>query len=351
MKKYLLPEKGQFYKANLHSHSTCSDGVLTPEEMRDAYKEKGYNILCITDHELFIPYNYLTTDNFLMLNGAEIGINDTKVINGTVKTHHMGMIALDPDIEVDPLWDPDEHFTFANIEENREKVKFNSDKPYKKVYSAEGINDMIKTAREAGFFVIFNHPYWSLEDFRQYIQYEGMHALEIYNHGSQVYSDCGYNPQVYDELLAEGRRIGCVAADDNHNYGDVNSPKYDAFGGFTMIKAEKLDYQSVTEALLRGNYYASTGPEIKALWIDTDTNLLHVECSDAVKVSFMTGDRRFTCEYPYEQGKEYLNEATFRLSNADKFDPDSNMSRYVRVNVYDKNGKVAHSRAYFMDEL
>ena len=33
MKKYLLPENGQFYKANLHCHSTVSDGHLTPEEM------------------------------------------------------------------------------------------------------------------------------------------------------------------------------------------------------------------------------------------------------------------------------------------------------------------------------
>ena len=34
MKKYLLPETGNFYKANLHSHSTVSDGTLTPAEMK-----------------------------------------------------------------------------------------------------------------------------------------------------------------------------------------------------------------------------------------------------------------------------------------------------------------------------
>ena len=40
MKKYLLPEKGTFYKANLHSHSTVSDGGWTPEEMKERYIEK-----------------------------------------------------------------------------------------------------------------------------------------------------------------------------------------------------------------------------------------------------------------------------------------------------------------------
>ena len=33
MKKYLLPENSNFYKANLHCHTTISDGRLTPEEI------------------------------------------------------------------------------------------------------------------------------------------------------------------------------------------------------------------------------------------------------------------------------------------------------------------------------
>ena len=37
MKQYLLPESGQFYKVNMHSHSTYSDGRWTPEEIKKAY--------------------------------------------------------------------------------------------------------------------------------------------------------------------------------------------------------------------------------------------------------------------------------------------------------------------------
>ena len=33
MKKHLFPQSGKFYKANLHSHCTVSDGKLTAEEM------------------------------------------------------------------------------------------------------------------------------------------------------------------------------------------------------------------------------------------------------------------------------------------------------------------------------
>ena len=33
MRQYLIPEEGRFYKANMHTHTTCSDGQLTPEEI------------------------------------------------------------------------------------------------------------------------------------------------------------------------------------------------------------------------------------------------------------------------------------------------------------------------------
>ena len=33
MKKYLLKEKGNFYKANLHMHTNISDGHMTIEEV------------------------------------------------------------------------------------------------------------------------------------------------------------------------------------------------------------------------------------------------------------------------------------------------------------------------------
>lgn len=37
MKKYLIPNEGKFYKANLHMHTTVSDGKMTPEEVKEEY--------------------------------------------------------------------------------------------------------------------------------------------------------------------------------------------------------------------------------------------------------------------------------------------------------------------------
>ena len=40
MRKYLLPKDGSFYKANLHCHSTFSDGKKTPAELKQMYMDE-----------------------------------------------------------------------------------------------------------------------------------------------------------------------------------------------------------------------------------------------------------------------------------------------------------------------
>jgi len=41
---------GDWYKGNLHCHTTISDGALSPNEVASLYEEKGYSFLAITDH-------------------------------------------------------------------------------------------------------------------------------------------------------------------------------------------------------------------------------------------------------------------------------------------------------------
>ena len=56
MKKYLLPKEGKFYKANLHMHTTISDGRMTLEETKEEYQKRGYSIVAFTDHEVLLPH-------------------------------------------------------------------------------------------------------------------------------------------------------------------------------------------------------------------------------------------------------------------------------------------------------
>ena len=65
MRKYLLPEEGNFYKTALHCHSTVSDGKLTPAELKAEFKKKGYSAVAFTDHELIVPHPELEDEDFL----------------------------------------------------------------------------------------------------------------------------------------------------------------------------------------------------------------------------------------------------------------------------------------------
>ena len=71
MKKTTFLENGQFYKGNIHCHTTCSDGKLSPDAIVKAYQDKGYDFLAITDHNVFSHYTCYDTDRFVMIQGVE----------------------------------------------------------------------------------------------------------------------------------------------------------------------------------------------------------------------------------------------------------------------------------------
>ena len=97
MKKYLIKEEGNFYKANLHMHTTVSDGKMTPLEVKEKYKEKGYSIVAYTDHELMLPHNDLSDDSFLAITSTEISINQRKDCDFRyTKCYHLNILSKDP---------------------------------------------------------------------------------------------------------------------------------------------------------------------------------------------------------------------------------------------------------------
>ena len=192
---------------------------------------------------------------------------------------------------------------------------------------------MMRRGREAGFFVTYNHPVWSLEDRRDYSGYEGMHAMEVCNWGCVVDGYDDYVPQVYDDLLRQGKKIYCVGTDDNHNAIE------DSFGAFTVIKAEKLDYKTITDAMLAGNFYASMAPEIHELSIEDGT--LHIETSPCEKIMIQSACRRTRVIYA-DSPNAALTKADIDLKRFAQ-------AGYVRVIVFDNRGRRAWSQPIYID--
>ena len=334
MKKYLLPEDGQFYKANLHCHTDISDGRLSPAEIKRIYKEHGYAVVAYTDHYVMVPHPELADEDFLPLTGYELAVNEDGTADAHKRVCHFCFIALDPDHIMQEIH-PENRYE----EKDAALLHYDPAYPtYERTYSAECISDMMRIGRACGYFVTYNQPVWSRETYNDYCAFENMHAMEICNYGCIVEGYDDDNPRVYDDMLGSGKRIYCIATDDNHCGLPVDDPKFDAFGGFTMIKADKLEYKTVTDALVKGNFYASQGPLIHDLWFE-DGNI-HVTCSDAARITLATGQRR--AGSVYAKTGEVLNEASFPVKETDG---------YVRLTVVDERGFKAYTNAYFTDEL
>ena len=340
MKKYLLSKEGKFYKANLHCHSTLSDGWKTPEELKEIYMRHGYSIIAYTDHNVLIPHPELNDENFLALNGVEIDF--TEEIDAEFdqkRCCHLCMIALDENNLIQPCWHR-QKYLFGNAPKYKDLVQHDDTLPdFERHYNAESINTAIKTAREKGFFVTYNHPVWSRESYPEYSQYRGMNAMEIINYCSIVEGHFDYNGNVYDDMLKTAGPIYCIATDDNHDQFGEDTPHFDSCGGFTMIKAKELSYSAIADSLQKGNFYSSEGPEIYELIYED--GMVSIKCSP-VQTIIMSTDNRHKGVALGEKIGDTVTEATFPLKSLDK---------YFRITIIDEHGKHADTNAYFIEDL
>ena len=344
MRKYLLPEWGNFYKANLHMHTSVSDGVTSPEDVKAAYKSRGYSVVAFTDHEILVPQNELTDDEFLAINAVELAINDNFPGGFNYnKSYHLNLYAKSKDIKEcsvctgKTLWSSIEHM-------KQYASQATLDNPYRKFHSVDGINDLIERANNDGFLVCYNHPLWSLHNYPDYSGLKGLWGVEVYNTGC-ARGGLEDTTQPFSDLLNQNERIVPIAADDAHSLGAS------AFGGWTMIKAEKLEYETVISALERGDCYSSTGPEIKELYIED--GVVHFKTSEVVFATLLTDIRYGKNKHGSEESP--ITEVAFDINDFIKSERECKVCRrtkpYFRIEVKDKHGKRAFSRAYFLDEL
>ena len=66
MKKDCFGGPGQWYKGNLHSHTTNSDGHLTPAQAVALFRQYGYSFLCLSEHDYYTDLRAeLDRDDFI----------------------------------------------------------------------------------------------------------------------------------------------------------------------------------------------------------------------------------------------------------------------------------------------
>jgi hypothetical protein len=246
--------KGRFWRGNLHTHSTRSDGVLPPEEVCRRYRAEGYDFLALTDHFVgsygypivdTVPYR---TADFTTILGAELHSGAQE--NGEM--WHILAVGLPPDFVPShtPEWHP--------------------------VPGQETGPELAARAVAAGAFVAIAHPQWSGLTVADAASITAAHAVEVYNHGCYAGCDRADGGAITDQLLEAGRKLNLIATDDAH----FHEP--DHFGGWVMVRAMANEPETLVAALKAGHFYSSQGPELRDVRVYADR--VEVECSAVVSI-------------------------------------------------------------------
>ena len=337
MKKYLLPKAANFYKANLHVHTTVSDGEMTPEEIKRIYMEQGYSVVAYTDHEVMVPHLELTDENFVAITATEISTNNkTNCDFCFAKTYHMNIYSPDANKSCFNTFDKSKmwlNHSYDYITDEQEGTGLD------RKYDVNCMNEIIQKANAEGCLVSYNHPVWSLQDYSDYIDLKNLWGIELYNTGC---ARNGYfdSAKPMDDLLRVNERVFPLATDDAHKLCDC-------FGGFVMINANALTYDEIFNALESGDFYASTKPEIYEISIED--GVLKIVTSPVAFVGVSTACRHL---FAKRSESELFTEVTFDIGwHLDMVKNGEDEHPFIRVTVADESGNYAYSRAYFLDEF
>jgi hypothetical protein len=228
-----------WYKGNTHTHTVNSDGDSTPDDVVRWYREHGYRFLVLTDH------NYLTSvdglnavhgadEKFLVIRGEEL--SDTFAgkplhVNG---------------LDVSSLVAPQHGTSVVDV-----------------------LQRSVDALRGRNAVPHINHPNfgWAISG-DDLARVERVRLFEIFNGHPQVNNLGGGGvpgmEEVWDRLLSSGKTMYGIADDDAHVFMQPGNPDVAGPGrGWVVVRAERLAARPIVEALDRGDFYASTGVDLR----------------------------------------------------------------------------------------
>ena len=296
-----------WFKGNLHTHTTESDGDADPEWVANWYKEHGYDFLVLSDH------NHRTIleqdiDGLLMVPGEEITAQ-IKMGETPIHINGIGVTRV-----VEPI---DANDIVSTLQANIDSIS------------------------DAGGIAQINHPNfrWAF-DHTHISQVHGASLIEVHNShpGTNIYGAPGKpgDEEIWDRVLSSGRVLFGTATDDSHNYQDWLPSLSNPGRGWVMVSADELSVSSIVEGLATGEFYSSTGVTL---------------------VSYGANYNEVTLKITRE--KDYLYKTIFTGLNGDVLSQSVGLSAnyqltgdetYVRATVYSSTGQKAWTQPVFKSQ-
>ena len=219
-----------WYKGNTHAHPS-EDKRHSVQEFCEAYENLGYDFLAITDHDA-VTCDFGYKGGLVLVPGVEISCRQ-EVEGSEEKGHHL--IALD----------------------------FNDDVP-----TGKPLQETIDIVREAGALPILSHPLWSRMSFDSFVGTKNLVAVEVFNAACRACHGNGDSTPYWARqiILYRDPQLWGVASDDAHSASEIGQ-------GWIMVAAEELSREAIVDAIRKGTFYASTGPQFNRIRVTEDHRL------------------------------------------------------------------------------
>ncbi len=284
---------GRWFRGNVHTHTTQSDGAVTPQEAKDWYRARGYDFLALTDHWVHTP-------------GQECGDGLT-ILPGT------------------ELHGPGYHMLCLGLSGLPDRAL--EDRP----------SELAQAVVDLGGMAYYAHPYWTGQTSSHISANPAISGIEVYNAVCDKTRGLGYSRVQWDEALAGGRRLFGLAVDDVHW-------KYGAAGcGFVMVRAEENTPDAILTALRNGAFYSSTGPILQDMAIvpgEDNVPHLRVRCSPCQSIVFFAeGPKGYRAT---AQEGNTLDTASLPIKEDQVF---------LRVECWDAQGGVAWTNPVYVADV
>jgi hypothetical protein len=331
-----LEEVGTWYKGNTHTHSLWSDGNDFPDMIVGWYKERGYDFLALSDHNVLsrgerwvsleqVEKRRRVEGAGTMAKYREKFGEDWVETRGEVGTEEVRLKTLE---EIRPRFEEEGEFLMIEAEEitdrfQKHQVHINAINVGEVIEPQHG-ESVVETMRnnlrmvaeqserlERPILAHLNHPnfQWSITP-QQLAEVVEEQFFEVYN-GHPGINHQGDADRPGDEaiwdiantlrlMVHDAPPLFGVATDDSHYYhgGNVSPGR-----GWVMVRSEKLEADLLVEAMERGDFYASTGVVLERVMYDpkTRTHSVKVKADEGISYTMsFVGTRRSTPENPGE---------------------------------------------------
>lgn len=314
------------HKANLHTHTVCSDGSLNPQTVVDRYHQLGYTILAITDHNLVTyPWTEFTT-----LEPSEHSINrkaedstryQQPFIFENRNPDSLGMIA----IQANELSAPHHTGSFFNAFNNRQE---NEEDSWQGIADQGGVGVVFHPGRYQQRNPEKYSAKWYVDKF---IEFPHLIGLEIYNQGDRYPNDRILYDSLLTELMPE-RNLWAFSNDDMHGSNALGR-------NWNVFLLSELTSEGVKNAMEAGTFYwvyAPLGHEGPNPPIITEINVNPKESTIVIQAME-------TNEFLWISGEDTIQRGTNNTLDLKQFDE---LKRYVRAELIGNGSAIAGTQPF-----